>query len=79
MERRELFKILGATAVAAELGLAQHLHETIPAETYTARAFRPVVQLRLPRLEWGGLPSKLMPSGIDCAAADDRRDSKASS
>ncbi|HEY3458856.1 MAG TPA: gluconate 2-dehydrogenase subunit 3 family protein [Bryobacteraceae bacterium] len=41
MERRELFKILGATAVAAELGLAQHLHETIPAETYTARAFRP--------------------------------------
>src|SRR5690349_15819651 len=41
MERRELFKILGATAVAAELGLAQHLHETMPAETYTARAFRP--------------------------------------
>ena len=41
MERRELFKILSMTAVAAELGLTQHLHEETPAETYTARAFRP--------------------------------------
>jgi len=41
MERRELFKILGMTAVAAELGLAQHVHEEMRAETYTARAFHP--------------------------------------
>jgi hypothetical protein len=41
MERRELFKILGLTAVAAELGLAQHVHEAAPAETYTAGVFHP--------------------------------------
>lgn len=41
MERRELFKILGATAIAAELGLAQHVHDETSAEAYTARAFQP--------------------------------------
>src|SRR5690242_8350683 len=50
MERRELFKILGATAVAAELGLAQHVHEAMAAETYTARLFRPEQLIMLNQL-----------------------------
>lgn len=41
MERRELFKIIGATAVSAELGFGQHAHGAGSKLSYAPRYFTP--------------------------------------